>query len=174
MRESPSFLQTKRLTFRTWRPDDRDLAIALWTDPAVARFIVAGGVFSREAALARLGREIDNERRHGYQYWPLFLTESGDHVGCCGLKPYSASERVLEFGVQLLPAFWGRGLAVEAGRAVVGLAFEKFSVAWLFAGHHPQNEASRAMLTKLGFVYTHHEIYEPTGLEHPSYRLVAT
>jgi hypothetical protein len=31
--------------------------------------------------------------------------------------------------------------------------------------------ASRALLGKLGFRYTHDELYAPTGLLHPSYRL---
>jgi len=41
----------------------------------------------------------------------------------------------------------------------------------LFAGHHPENESSRQLLTRLGFTYTHDEWYEPTGQMHPSYML---
>jgi hypothetical protein len=33
----------------------------------------------------------------------------------------------------------------------------------------PGNVASRRLLERLGFVYTHEEFYAPTGLEHPSY-----
>ena len=39
----------------------------------------------------------------------------------------------------------------------------------LFAGHHPKNTASRALLLRLGFVYDHDAFYPPTGLYHPSY-----
>ena len=41
----------------------------------------------------------------------------------------------------------------------------------LFAGLHPGNAASRRTLEKLGFLYTHHEPYAPTGLDHPGYLL---
>jgi hypothetical protein len=41
----------------------------------------------------------------------------------------------------------------------------------LFAGHNPANQASRELLARLGFRYTHDELYPPTGLMHPSYRL---
>jgi len=41
----------------------------------------------------------------------------------------------------------------------------------LFAGHHPENHASRRILSKLGFRLTHEEFYPPTGLLHPSYLL---
>jgi len=43
----------------------------------------------------------------------------------------------------------------------------------LFAGHNPANVASRRVLEKLGFRYTHDEFYPPTGLHHPSYLLTA-
>lgn len=39
-------------------------------------------------------------------------------------------------------------------------------------GHHPENEASRKILTKLGFKYLEKKYYEPTGLYHPSYELI--
>jgi RimJ/RimL family protein N-acetyltransferase len=66
---------------------------------------------------------------------------------------------------------WGRGLATEAGRAVARFAFDDLGATALFAGHHPDNGASRKVLLKLGFVHTHDELYPPTGLLHPSYRL---
>ena len=65
------------------------------------------------------------------------------------------------------------GLAVEAARAVIEYALTTLGAAGLFAGHHPANEASRRVLIKLGFHYTHDEFYPPTGLNHPSYRLAA-
>ncbi|MBQ8934866.1 MAG: hypothetical protein IJ049_00465 [Oscillospiraceae bacterium] len=42
----------------------------------------------------------------------------------------------------------------------------------LVAGHHPKSTALRHVLRKLGFVYTGDEYYEPTGLYHPSYKLM--
>jgi hypothetical protein len=41
----------------------------------------------------------------------------------------------------------------------------------LFTGHNPASDASRARLARLGFRHTHDELYPPTGLLHPSYRL---
>jgi RimJ/RimL family protein N-acetyltransferase len=52
-------------------------------------------------------------------------------------------------------------------------AFERLDAAGLFAGHHPANEPSRRVLIKSGFRYTHDELYPPTGLKHPSYRMSA-
>jgi RimJ/RimL family protein N-acetyltransferase len=104
------------------------------------------------------------QREHGFQYWPIFL-RGGEHVGCCGLKP--RDERIHELGFYVRPACWGRGLAVDAAQAVIAHAFDVLGAAALFAGHHPENHGSRRTLEKLGFRYTHHELYPPTGLQHP-------
>jgi RimJ/RimL family protein N-acetyltransferase len=148
-----------------------ELAMALWGDPEVTRLI--GGPFSREQVQERLSREIAAMQSHGIQYWPIFLFATGEHVGCCGLRPYKMEERIYEIGVHLRKAFWGQGYAPEATLAVMEYAFSTLGVKGLFAGHNPANEASRQVLEKLGFRYTHDEYYPPTGLNHPSYILTA-
>ena len=50
-------------------------------------------------------------------------------------------------------------------------AFDRLVATELSAGHHPANVASRSVLEKLGFRYTHDQLYPPTGLQHPTYRL---
>jgi len=101
----------------------------------------------------------------------VFLLVNGAHVGCCGLRPYPPEPRVYELGLHLRRTYWGQGLAAEAARAVIEYAFARLDAAGLFAGHHPANDASRRVLIKLGFRYTHDEFYPPTSLNHPSYRL---
>jgi [ribosomal protein S5]-alanine N-acetyltransferase len=165
------FLQTERLGFRCWSDADLDLAMGVWGDPEVTRLI--GGPFSRAQVGERLAGEIATMRTHGVQYWPVFLLATGDHVGCCGLRPYETEERIFEVGIHLRKEFWGQGYAPEATRAVMAHAFETLGAAALFAGHHPANDASRRVLETLGFRYTHDEHYPPTGLKHPSYLLPA-
>jgi ribosomal-protein-alanine N-acetyltransferase len=156
---------TARLAFRTWRDDDLPLARALFGDARVTALV--GGPFDDAAVRARLAAEIAMEREHGVQYWPIFL-QDGAHVGACGLRP---RRELLELGFYMRPEHWGRGYAMESARATIAHAFGALGRRELFAGHHPDNEASRALLGKLGFRYTHHEVYEPTGREHPSYLL---
>jgi len=144
----------------------------LWGDPEVTARI--GGPFTVEMVQARLAKEIAQMQECGLQYWPVFLREHNQHVGCAGLRPYGADERVYEFGVHLCRAFWGRGLAKEAARAVIDYGYGTLGAEALFAGHHPANEASRQLLLKLGFIHTHEELYPPTGQMHPSYILRKT
>lgn len=163
------FLRTARLGFGHWAADDLPLALALWGDPDVTRLI--GGPLSAAAAEARLGGEIATMHAHGVQYWPIFLLEDDGHAGCAGLRPYRPEQRIYEIGFHLRPAYWGRGLATEAAQAVIAYAFRTIGAHALFAGHHPANAVSRRMLDKLGFRFTHEELYPPTGLRHPSYLL---
>ena len=163
-----------RVEFRTWTPADFPLALGLWGDPEVTRYM-ARGPHDAAAVRARLEREADALRRFGFQYWPLFLREQGTFVGCCGLKPcpYEGSPEApeLELGFHLAPAMWGRGLATEAATAVARWAFDHLVVARLYAGHHPENRASERVLRKLGFEYARDVHFEPTGLMHPLYVL---
>ena len=73
-------------------------------------------------------------------------------------------ERMLKAGAKIDPSFWEDG-APDASGQIKPLAGS------LFAGHNPRNEASRKLLTGLGFVYLRDEFYAPTGLYHPSYEL---
>ena len=166
------FLVTERLALSIWRPDDVGLATALWEDPDVTRFIrPPGSAPTPGAGAARLAQEIELQARHRVQYWPAFLRAGGDHVGCCGLRPYRDQPLTFELGVHLLPAFWRQGLAREAARAVIAYGFDELGAAALFAGHSPDNLGSRALLASLGFRYTHDELYPPTGRMHPSHLL---
>lgn len=164
--EGTYFLQSARLQFRTWRKEDIGLAQQLWGDPRVTALIA--GAMSAEQVEERLRREIAQEKAFGVQYWPVLWRDSGEFVGCCGLKPY---KDIYEMGFHLRPEFWGRGVGEESGRTVIGYAFDTLRAPALFAGHHPENRASRRVLEKLGFVYTHDEVYPPTGMMHPGYRL---
>ncbi len=165
------FLASSRLGFSRWTPEDLPLAIALWGDPEVARLI--GGPFSPEQIGEKLCQEIAWQAAQNIQYWPIFLLATDQHVGCAGLRPYQAAGPVHELGFHLRRAFWGNGLAEEAARAVIRNAFSTLGASGLFAGHHPENAASQRILEKLGFRYTHQDLYPPTGLLHPCYSLAA-
>lgn len=167
------FLKTSRLIFRTWLETDLEIALGLWGDLRVTKFIDARGELSENDVRNRLFQEIDSEKNYGVQYWPIFLRSTNDHVGCCGLRAYELSHNVFEIGFHIRADHWGRGFATEAALGVMDYAFKLLSVKGLFAGHHPHNKASQHMLLKLGFRYTHDEYYAPTGLHHPSYMLTA-
>ncbi len=163
------FMTTRRLGFSHWTEEDLPLARLLWGEAAVTRYICASGTFTEKDIEARLAKEIQNDREHGIQYWPVFLLETGELVGCCGLRPYQEGQP--EFGVHFREKFWRQGLAKEAAEAVIARAFKELGAESLFAGRHPHNAASEGLLARLGFRFMREEYYAPTGLMHPSYVL---
>lgn len=163
------FLETPRLGFRPWSQEDLPLAEALWGDPRVTKLV--GGPFSPAQVGEKLREEVARQEQHGIQYWPIFLRNGGEFVGCAGLRPYKPAEGIPELGFHLLPGFWGKGLAEEAARAVIRHAFVTLGSKAIFAGHHQENHASRHILEKLGFTFIGQEFYPPTGLMHPAYLL---
>ena len=169
MTSSGYFLTTPRLGFRHWSPDDLPLANALWGDGEVTALI--GGPFDAQSIKERLRKEIACQAEYQVQYWPIFLLTTAEHAGCAGLRPYRIEKKIYELGFHLRTEYWGRGLAEEAGRALIAFAFESLGAAALFAGHHPANAASRRVLQRLAFEFTHAEVYAPTGCLHQSYRL---
>ena len=124
-------------------------------------------------SIDRFMKEIRSYQDYGIQYYPLYLKETKELIGCCGLQYYKTNNDLLiyELGFHLLPHHWGRGYATEAAKVMCTYAFEDLCVDALFAGHNPNNVNSKKCLEKLGFVFYNEEFYEPTGLLHPSYIL---
>lgn len=160
------FLRSQRLGFRYWREEDLPLALQLWGNPEVTRFFYKDPL-SDEQVAQRLKNEIHMAAEHQVQYWPIFSLQDHSHIGCAGLRPYS--EDVLELGFHLKPEHWGMGYASETGRFLINHAFENRLASAIFAGHHPENKASRNTLLKLGFIGITSELYKATGLTSPSY-----
>jgi RimJ/RimL family protein N-acetyltransferase len=163
------FLSSTRIKFTTWMADDLPLARALWGDPHVTHF--HGGAWSREQIERRLSLEIETYRKWGVQYWPLFLKEGEEHIGCCGFHTRDQPNGVWELGCHLRHAFWSKSLGREAATAAIDHGFRALGFKAIFAGHHPSNTASRNFLQHLGFRYTHDELYPATQLIEPCYLL---
>jgi RimJ/RimL family protein N-acetyltransferase len=104
----------------------------------------------------------------------MFLLETGEHIGCCGIHPRDKSKGVWELGCHLRRAFWSHRLGREAAQAVIAYAFGTLGASAIFAGHHPSNDASREFLQYLGFRYSHDEYYPPTQVVEPCYLLSTT
>jgi ribosomal-protein-alanine N-acetyltransferase len=163
------FLKTDRIGFRNWTLDDIELAIDLWGDAEVARYI--GGPFSNSQVQRKLSTERAIARLYNMQYWPIFDLSTGEHIGCCGLRPYKPEEKVYEMESHIKRSSWGKGYGHESARAVVDYAKKHLDAKAIFASHNPESAQSKSLLEKLGFQYTHDAVYEPTGVLHASYLL---
>lgn len=77
--------------------------------------------------------------------------DTGHLIGCIGLHQprYPQHERA-ELGYWIGVAYWNRGFATEAGRAVLSYAFSKLNLHRVTSSHFAGNPASGRVLQKLG------------------------
>lgn len=168
------FMESERIGFSKWMDSDLPLARQVWGDKDVTRYICATGSFTKQDIMSRLNTEIENAAQYQVQYWPIFERSTGELIGCCGLRPFPKENKAYEIGFHLRKAFWGRGFAAEAAHMVIKYAFHTLHAEKIYAGHHPQNAASKKLLLRLGFTSIGDRFYAPTGLKHPSYKLCKT
>jgi RimJ/RimL family protein N-acetyltransferase len=149
--------------FRSWTEDDAALAEALWCDPEVTRYF--GGAMTRKQAHKRLEMELERERRIGVQYWPMFLRDTGEFVGCAGLREWQMDPATMEAGVNLMRSAWGLRLGEEGLCAVLAYGFETLGLPKMVAGHGVGHENSKKLLEGVGFGYTHDILWGPKEIE---------
>lgn len=165
------FLESERLYFKFWDQSKEDFKLAnlVWGNQQVTRYIRKNGPYDDNEIEERLVKEIETQKKYGYQYFPMFLKDTKCFVGVCGLR---GSPENAEFGIHLLPSYWKKGLASEAAKVIIlNYTFKQLKIKKIRAGHHPLNESSKKLLVRLGFQFTMFEYYDQTQLEHPMYEL---
>jgi len=95
---------------------------------------------------------LESHRELGFGYYAIHGL-NGQEIGIFGVlkKPFLS---YVDFGFALLPEFYRQGYAYEASKAILELGKNKFNLCTLNAVTHPDNLASQALLSKLGFVST--------------------
>ena len=149
------FARTPRLLLRPGFPEDAPALASAIADQAIARNLATVPwpyrMRDAEAALA-------SPRDPILPVLLIFERTAGAPrlVGACGLgrRPSGA----VELGYWIARRLWGRGLATEAGSALIGMS-RALGLARLEASHFLDNPASGRVLEKLGF--------EPSGIVAP-------
>ena len=142
------FAITERLLLRPgWSEDAHALFDAVADEGIVRNLATAPWPYSFADAEAFLTRE----RPPRDAACLIFLREDGAPrlVGCTGVAGTPDGE--IEFGYWIARPYWGRGIATEAGRALVANARDSLRLKRLVAGHFLDNPASGRVLAKLGF-----------------------
>jgi RimJ/RimL family protein N-acetyltransferase len=149
------FARTPRLLLRPGFPEDAPALAAALADKAIARNLaVVPWPYTLRDAEAFLASPRD-------PVLPSFLiferTAGAPRlVGSCGLGRRASG--AVELGYWIGRLFWGRGIATEAGLALIDIA-RALGLGRIEASHFVDNPASGRVLEKLGF--------ESTGLIAP-------
>ncbi|MDO6963236.1 GNAT family N-acetyltransferase [Rhizobium alvei] len=148
-------LHTERLILRPHQAADFDAYFAMWSDPAVVRFI-GGKPFDRETSWTRFLRHAGMWLHMGFGYLAITDRQTGAFLGETGFQELRrkidpAIEGSLEAGWVLRGAAQGRGIVTEAVSAMMAWADEAHAGRRITCFIEPSNEASRRVAAKLGF-----------------------
>ena len=154
-----TMLTTERL--RLEPIDDRhfDGLQAMNSQPEVMRFI-GGTPETPEQTRNMIGLVKGRWAQYGFSWWAFIEPETGRLVGA-GCVQYLGRDPAnpLELGWRLVPDKWGRGLAVEAARAMAAWAFDALDAPLLVAVCQPANANSAKVMGKLGMRYRGEETW---------------
>lgn len=154
-------LETARLVVRELSPDDAPFVIELTNDPAFLEYIGDKGIRTLDDARAYVGTALDSYNRYGYG---LFLVQlkDGTPIGTCGILRKEWLDAP-DIGYAFLPAFRGRGYALEAAAGVHAHARDAWSLERIVAVVAPGNAASIRLLEKLGLRFERTVVDPRTG-----------
>jgi ribosomal-protein-alanine N-acetyltransferase len=142
-------IETERLRLRPFTDADRD-TVARWNaDPVLTRHLA--GVQTREQSDAAVDRWLRHWDEHGFGLLAVEWRATGELIGRSGPQYHRAWPDDPEVGWALDPAWWGRGIATEAGRASVEWVFGPLGFARAVSITTEANVASRGVMKRLGF-----------------------
>lgn len=142
-------LNTERLELRELTLDDLDFMAALVGHAEVMRHYPQ--VYSRDEARGWIERQLARYERDGHGLWLARLRATGEPAGAIGLSMQEVDgAREPEVGYLLHRAFWGRGYATEAARAVRDQAWNERGFDHVISLIRPANLPSQAVARRLG------------------------
>lgn len=165
-------LETERLKLREWRETDVECYMTLSRDVGYNCFSPPGAYLVRDEdeAKTQIQRRMALFEERQIAKFPIFLKESGEFIGTCGLEPVEIEGKGdVELGYRLCLRHWGRGYATEAAAAVLEHGFGKLRLRKISAFVLPQNRASLRILGKLGFRYEREFLH--AGIPHRLYAI---
>ena len=143
-------LETKRLMLRPWRREDAEKLYRLASDPVVAN--PAG--WSPHTSVEH-SREIICTILSKPTVWAV-CEKDGDPIGNIHLDfdtLLREHDGECELGYWLGRPFWGQGLMTEAAQVLLSYAFDVLDVHTVWSGYYEENNRSRRVQEKLGFVH---------------------
>lgn len=164
------YFNTARLKVRQLTSGDLDDLMTLYQTPLVVKTL--GGSRPRDQIIQSLEGHIEHWDTYNFGYYIFEDRYTEAFIGRGGLKRCIIDgKNEVEIAYALLPEYWGKGLATEVVHKLVDIGFGRLHLKSIVGFTLPDNEASKRVLEKNGFIFEKEIIYK--GLPHLLYRLTA-
>ena len=143
-------IQTPRLLLRPCTKGDIEPLYRIWLDQDMRRYLWDNRPISYQEAEETVEEYLKTEVEDRLGIWCIHSIEARSAlIGFCGLR-FIAGTSDVELLYGLLPAYWKRGFATEASRALLRYSFNTLDVPHVYAGSDPVNLASFGVMERLG------------------------
>ena len=145
-------LTGRRILLREFRQSDVSALAAIHSDPCVLRYYAPEvGTLSHARMLVEMFMQWANENpRQNFQL-AIVVRETEVLVGSCGIRSKACSPGKAEFGIGIGSEWWGKGIAHEAARIILGFGFSELGVDKVSGVAVCENEAVSKFARRLGF-----------------------
>lgn len=144
-------LETERLRLREIMPDDAKAIFRCFSDEEVTRYYGQGAFTTLEQAEQLIDLFAKNRLERRGIRWGIELKDRKGLVGTIGFNAWAPKHKRAEIGYELHPDYWRQGYAREAASAVLTFGFQELGLDRVGAVVFIDNEASHALLNRLGF-----------------------
>lgn len=155
-------LETERLLLRRFTEDDLEAFFRIYSDKEANTFLPWYPVETMEEARAFLEERYLRayEGPASYRYAICLKGEAGP-IGYIHVETDDSHD----LGYGLHPAFWHRGIATEASKAVLEQV-KRDGMPYITATHDRNNPRSGQVMRQLGmhYQYSYEELWQPKGL----------
>ena len=156
-------LFTERLRVNPYVDDDIDIALELYTDPEVVKYVCEA--LTEAEVRAEMPDSIKRGANGGIGIWCISDRETGQKLGDTYLLPMPIDEddtdfslvvmgqmpdADIEIGYFLKRSAWGRGYATEVCKRMLQFAFEALPLREVVASVEEENVVSRKVIEKSG------------------------
>ena len=144
--------ETERLVFANTSMKDVALVFASRSSPIVRKYIMQPLCTKQEEAVAHINKLIGFLEEDKSISWTLINKVSNEKIGGICLWNFSEDRKIAEVGYDLLPEYFRKGYMTEALQAVIDFGFKNLNLNTIEAFTHIENESSKKLLVKNGFV----------------------
>ena len=150
-KKEPPIIKTKRLILRPFKMSDAGDVFEYASDSEWGKYLVnIPQPFTLQDAEEFVARFSDLA---SWDTFPMFATVLEDKViGEVYLNGMDSEHERAELGYSLSSRHWGKGLILEAARAVIDWAFQKYNLNKIYSTCDPRNKRSLRVMEKLGMI----------------------
>ena len=131
----------------------------LWSATKVRLYLWDDRVISRQQAVDVVYGSLHSFATEQFGFWVLEEIASGELAGFAGLRRFGEDHEIdVLYGPG--PAFWRKGYATEAARAVLDFGFQVCGQNKFFAGTDQPNQASTRVIERLGMSFDSERIID--------------